>query len=108
MLKQLFVVEISKTNVSKSNQNNNEIFFSFKNGAKVSFATEIFVVSNSDDTNSNSQLLIQINDNESFILNINIFKNIDKKLFAQKDSGDKNSNSQLQFDSVYVTLNIDF
>ena len=58
VLKQLFVVEISKVNASKSNQNDNKVFSSLKNGVKILFVTKTFVTLNFDNTNSNFQLLI--------------------------------------------------
>ena len=108
VLRQLFVVETSKANANKNNQNNDKILFSFKNGVKILFATKTSVTLDFNNTNSNFQLLIQIDDNKSFISNINNFKNIGKISLAQKDRNNKNLNSQLRLNSTYVTLNIDF
>ena len=101
------LLKISKQTQIKTIKTIIKIFL-FKNDVKVLLATKTFVTSNFNNTNLNFQLLIQIDNNKSFISNINNFKNIDKKLFAQKNRNNKNSNLQLRFDSAYVTLNIDF
>ena len=72
------------------------------------FVIKTFVTLYFDNTNSNFQLLIQIDDNKLFNSNINNFKNINKKLFVQKNRNNKNLNSQLRLDLTYITLNIDF